>query len=362
MALNKDWKISGYGQIFLTLLTCQGIFLLVGCGLVVSDDERYDDIMYCVLAGFVTLATLYFGYDAIWHESEFQLVAAILSSLIIAVYLTFEWMKPAFHSKMFDQLIQPMAIVSIVCSVLYIPLCYKVKKKFGWYFFKRLGTSAQLQNIWRTFQFVSSLAKIDLEIQIVSIVLVYAYITEKRILDSALNGIYLVFVYPHFWYGRQSLKSEDMDGVQTYLYLCVLFPIYICVQIALCFVNNQSTSQIMMFFICGVSGLVCRGFLVQKTLTMAEYFGGGLKEKRLGISKSDSSNTLASRISESQKDEEKKKKAPESPAKAAPTYSWVRETFVDDLDHRRASQLQTSLQPLGDNSNKENVTDLSNVI
>lgn len=264
MALTRDWRVSSYGQVFLALLTIQGLFLLIGCGLVVSDDRKYDDIMYCVLAGFVTLSTLYFGYDAIWHESKFQLFAAIISSIIIATYLTFEWIKQNFHSKIFDQLIQPMAIFSIVCTVLYIPLCYKVQRKFGWYFFKRLGTSAHLQNIWRTFQLVSSLAKVDLEIQAVYILLVYAYITEKRVLDSVLNGLFALFIYPHFLFGRKCLKNEETENVRIYLYLCSVFPLYISAQIALSFINNHPMWQILMFFLCGVSGLVCRGFLVQK--------------------------------------------------------------------------------------------------
>ncbi|CAO3632390.1 unnamed protein product [Cunninghamella blakesleeana] len=107
------------------------------------------------------------AWDAVRAQNTIQVIAFFLFNLCCFVYSVFQFkqMEDAVNDDYLKTLIRHLLIVNAViigvCAIIYLYLGIRLYQEFGWRIYKKIGADPEIRNMYRWYQILLSLLKLD---------------------------------------------------------------------------------------------------------------------------------------------------------------------------------------------------------
>lgn len=157
---------STWGKVFLAVTVTEIIVVIAG-GLTtiiancIKPRPSYSLFFFTALTLFTALSILYFAFDAMIQENEFQLVACIFCHFILLSRIGYQLYEGVMYmiNENFDTLelfghvlftIIPSLVVSL-CQIVLTIIAVPAFKSFGWKIFRIVGSNPRLIGCYRLY-------------------------------------------------------------------------------------------------------------------------------------------------------------------------------------------------------------------
>ncbi|CAO3634783.1 unnamed protein product [Cunninghamella echinulata] len=107
------------------------------------------------------------AWDAVRAQNTIQVIAFLLFNLCCFIYSVFQFkqMGSAINDNVLSGLITKLLIVNTVvtgvCEIIYLYLGARLYQEFGWRIYKKIGADPEIRNMYRWYQILISLFKLD---------------------------------------------------------------------------------------------------------------------------------------------------------------------------------------------------------
>lgn len=164
------------------------------------NDEKVSNV-YAYLGMFVACCFCYFSAQGVIKDNEIQLRCAILSALLISVYLVWYVIY-----KDQDIVIEIITIASGIFCIFYCVMYKYIVDGFGWYRYNRLNiASEELLSMYYVFQVFKAIVFFDIEM----VTMVWILIVSKTRLTPAsvvVNCLVIFFEIAWAFLGLRAVK------------------------------------------------------------------------------------------------------------------------------------------------------------
>eukprot|EP00762_Andalucia_godoyi_P002122 ANDGO_02530.mRNA.1 hypothetical protein AMSG_03988 len=290
---NYHFSVPLIGKIFLTVILLE-CFVVCGTTIaVLASTPSHASTYYCILVLLTIIFLGYFGIDAVVQENSYQLVAFLLTTVLLTsrVVYSYVFARSDSNNKNLTEVDQSLVfaamIVACVCQVLYIPIGYKVYQSFGWKTFKRVGASSGIISMFKAYQIFLSIIKVDIQFCIVVTLMAGFFLDYHWAFGVIVSGLFvtLVFSYVVIDFG---IKQERSGIVLAYLLFSLFAPAYIVYKLIMIYededliknVDNGDSKDTTRYLltISAVCALICRIGCMSTCIFCYTNFGKSLKE------------------------------------------------------------------------------------
>jgi hypothetical protein len=221
----------------------------------------------------------YFAIDSILLENVFQFWVSIVIHTIITMFVAWFHFEEELGSFVNDFTVYVLGVV-VVLEFVYLGLSPFVQKAFGWRLYKRIGTKAAMQEMYRTASFFFSLLKLDLFLGILLVCLASFFLFSKTS-QIVLNAVAMALTVAWALSGWSAVYNETRSCIFLFYAFALLQPAYICYKLyELHFhANDYPDVTLPQFAISGSLSLIVRALLLVWAHFAHLNFGKGLREK-----------------------------------------------------------------------------------
>jgi len=176
MGRNTVRDISRWGKLYLAVAFIYTVAVIVQCtsGLVVNGMRTlpsYSNYYLNSLMIFITLLMLYFSFEAVIQENEFQLAGSLITGFLVGcrtvytlvkVIIDMTKSKPSTSDILVNSftIFVPTSTV-LLCQVVMVLIVIPVFRSFGWKFYRMVGASPELIKFYRCYIIYVTMIKID---------------------------------------------------------------------------------------------------------------------------------------------------------------------------------------------------------
>ncbi|EDV24736.1 hypothetical protein TrispH2_006148 [Trichoplax sp. H2] len=238
---------------------------------------------------------LYYAFNGVFREREFELYAFIAASVIVLFYVIIEFI---IHPKQRSGYKIARLVVICVLAPIDIGLCWKSAQEFGWLEFNIVGATEVLQTAYRTVCRLSALLNFDLQLQFSLLILIVSNFTQLSTLEKVVIGLGVAIAVIMFILGYIAVQIESVIMVIIFIILSVCEPGYIVYKFAKTIVfltyrvvPKEGSALILdiSIFVVGTIALIVRLVLIFVMNQAYRNFGKGLKDKSFGCCTTDTS-------------------------------------------------------------------------
>lgn len=281
------------GKLFLSVIILECLVICGTTTAILFSTPSHASTYYCVLVLLTILFLAYFGIDAVVQENTYQLIAFLLTTLLLTTRVVYSYVFAQSdddneNSTRTDHTLVFIAmVVAAVCQLLYAPLGYFVYKSFGWRTFKRVGASEAIIEMFHKYQIFLSVLKVDVQFCIVVTLMAGFFLDYHWAFGVIVSGLFvtLVFSYVVIDFG---IKQERTGVVLSFLAFSLIAPAYIIYKLVMIYedeslvknVDNGDTKDTTRYLltISSVFALLCRAACMISLLVCYSNFGRSLKE------------------------------------------------------------------------------------
>ncbi|KAG2215629.1 hypothetical protein INT46_006233 [Mucor plumbeus] len=262
-----------------------------------------------------SLFQLVLGLDAIVRQSVIQLVAHTVNQILLVVFAAIQVGGTIYKHLDVKQDIPPpedpdvswnfnfalrneIGLVSVmfIFSVLFMYLCYKLYKQFGWNIYKRIGADIEQQSRFKLTQIFFMILKLDAFFHFVLCVF-YAVvmtqekyyslwgITNRKFIGYVIHIVLTVLLIPGLLFARHGVITENKRVIIFFLVTQIIMGL----DFILILVDSAGSWVFWILAVC-LAIILCISTIVLSIL-VSRNFGKGLKPymQRLFIDENDKS-------------------------------------------------------------------------
>jgi hypothetical protein len=168
-----------------------------------------------------------FAIDAVISENAFELFGFLIVNIGVSAFITWQF----FYSRANNEVITLWIRFISVCvfTPLNVILSIMVYRSFGWRMYKKLGADVELTHMYRTYQQMSSLIKVDLQFAL-NLVLASGFFV-KTSLEIGIDIGALVIALLWAALGLVAIRMEHKPSLLLFLTTFILHPGYVVFKI-----------------------------------------------------------------------------------------------------------------------------------
>eukprot|EP01111_Echinosteliopsis_oligospora_P016924 TRINITY_DN7174_c0_g1_i1.p1 TRINITY_DN7174_c0_g1~~TRINITY_DN7174_c0_g1_i1.p1 ORF type:complete len:323 (-),score=47.01 TRINITY_DN7174_c0_g1_i1:83-1051(-) len=250
----------------------------------VFDIHTEEALLLCI----ETIFMVYFAFNGVINESQFELISFNLVTIIVFIYTTYN--KITYHCA--DQKFLPREVCDgllwarFACVCIFTPLnCilgWKTYKSFGWKVYRKIGADLRLQAMYRTYQIFSALLKVDLLFGFTLVLGIGLFQIGSR-LDLYMGLAMLILTILLVLIGAYAVRHEVRFVMYIFWVVCLFEPAYLIWKIIDArnnpdsFSGHDQTDFAMPAIIFAAAAITVRFTLFVLTIFVFKNFNKGLR-------------------------------------------------------------------------------------
>lgn len=226
----EGFTVPRAGRVFLALMTLETAFMIAVSGTLfaIHDATLPTGQIYAALGIFCTLAQLYFAFDAIFSENQFQFIACYLTSGLFTFFVVWQvFHNPTTLGAAWEAARYYVMAVTLAFQVAFVVAAKPVWASFGYYKWKMAGANVEIGAMYARYRVYLSLIKYDLFASVVLFLLVKVYLIDVTDPDFYIGIVSLVTSVAFMVVGWFAVTHERRALVALFYATAVLQPAYV---------------------------------------------------------------------------------------------------------------------------------------
>ncbi|OXA57563.1 hypothetical protein Fcan01_07748 [Folsomia candida] len=224
--LSNIQRLEWYFILFSFAIISIGFFFTVAR--MVSLNFRSDQFLVCILVVINLTFSTYYLVHGILQEQPFEILAYIFTTLIIAVFVTINFVSVDVD----DYVLRVMRfMITIILSLPNIVLAVKIGRGYwqsGTFIFKTVGGDRRLQRICRIYLFGQSLLIFDMQAMLSCAIIViqdgFSGMTNEQTY-MFITGIIFAFIW--LFVGYAAMRTENTPVTWVFAVISIVQPLYV---------------------------------------------------------------------------------------------------------------------------------------
>lgn len=270
-------------RVFIILLALETILVagLIAFRLYI---ERHDanEWRFSVIMLEATVVVVYFAAEGVLNENKYELAAFVVWSAILFAYSLYQFIYAALNHESINIELWLRTIATSACEPANIIVAVFLYKSFGWRIYRLIGADAALQRLYRHYQLLTSMLKVDVTLGLmgITIVALWQHVKLQTVLIN-IGAVAISLLYAGVtWFAA---KRESTWLVLLSLLLSPTRLLYALYELLKVSVNEEPDDLDTWWFgpivVTGGLGVAVRLALIIITFIVWWGFGQGLKDR-----------------------------------------------------------------------------------
>lgn len=273
------------------IVSCVNIFIVIGLTLerlvITWTDEQSFDFTYSLLLLISALFCVFYVFNGVLRERQYEVYAFVAAVLLVLVYCTFDYV---WNIRFRNDIKLIRLIIGGVLAPINIMLALIVARRFGWLEFRIVGAAEALQQMYRQLCFFFTLQRFDLQASASFLILIVKNGTFMDFKEQLTLAIGIPLLIVTFVVGFLAVQKELRAWLALFVFLNVVVPAYVLFKLIELYGGQaEMTSCLQMVTVSCVHmySVICVGFLVLlvrfvllfELYAVYQNFGYGLTER-----------------------------------------------------------------------------------
>jgi len=217
-----------------------------------------------------------FAIDGVLNENAFELLSFIIISIFVTSITTYQFF---WEPEKTEKIILLVRFASVcVFTPLNVIFTYLVYKAFGWAIYRKIGANIKLIDMYRCYQQMISLVKLDLQFGINLVLVAWMFLSDT-IADYELyiNIAFIVVTFVWAGLGWAAVRHEKNIPIIVYFLFSPIEPGYVIYKGITLYLDPIEFFGPVIYALGGLS-ILCRVLLFIWAIRCRVNFGEGLKK------------------------------------------------------------------------------------